>query len=575
MINLIESKKGRETKSKILFLFIIPLFLYISLLPVMPLMEPDEARYSDIPSLMNRTGDYITPHLNHVVYLEKPPLCYWATALLFKIFGENEFSSRLFVALCAWGGIFLVYRIGTFFHDQKTGLYSAGVLSTFLYYSFLGKINTLDVPLAFFVCLATWAGYRYFAEDCQRKGWLHLLYISSSLAFLTKGLIGIVFPFAITILWLFVSKRWRDILRLFSLVGIIIFLLISCPWIILVQKANKDFLWFFFIREHFLRYTTILHDRKQPIWFYVPIVIIGTLPWAAFLLKALWEGVEKRTPLFKAAEKQFLLIWILFIFIFFSFSSSKMIPYIAPIYLPIAIFFGHLFRSYEDRDINFEKGRGRRFLYDLPIVLQSLLSIGMLILPCFIKDLKLGIELGIDRANIHFENGWRLIILPVIFQVMMMSLPALVKRERGRGWFFTVTLLSALFLGSLVFPIAHFLTSFKSAYPVSQAIQAHLPPNQELFQFGTSLYGIDFYNKIRTPLIHAGGELKFGFNQLPPEERSRYYLSPEAFFNRCKENGVIYCVTRYKKNVEALKRRASILDILWDNGEFYLLRLRC
>jgi 4-amino-4-deoxy-L-arabinose transferase-like glycosyltransferase len=575
MINLIESKKGRETKSKILFLFIIPLFLYISLLPVMPLMEPDEARYSDIPSLMNRTGDYITPHLNHVVYLEKPPLCYWATALLFKIFGENEFSSRLFVALCAWGSIFLVYRIGTFFHDQKTGLYSAGVLSTFLYYSFLGKINTLDMPLAFFVCLATWAGYRYFAEDCQRKGWLHLLYVSSSLAFLTKGLIGIVFPFAITILWLFVSKRWRDILRLFSPVGIIIFLLISCPWIILVQKANKDFLWFFFIREHFLRYTTTLHSRNQIILFYVPFVILGTLPWSAFLLKALREGVEKRAPLFKATEKRFLLSWIIFILLFFSFSSSKMIPYIAPIFLPIAIFFGHLFRSYEDRDINFEKGRGRRFLYDLPIVLQSLLFIGILILPFFIKDLKLGIDLGIDWANIHFENAWWLIILPVIFQVMMMSLPALVKRKWGRGWFFTVTLLSALFLGSLVFPIAHFLTSFKSAYPVSQAIHAHLPPNQELFQFGTSLYGIDFYNKIRTPLMHAGGELKFGFNQLPPNERSRYYLSPEEFFNRCKENGVIYCVTRYKKNVEALKRGVSTVDILWDNGEFYLLRLRC
>jgi len=574
MINLIESKKGKETKSKILFLFIIPLFLYISLLPVMPLMEPDEARYSDIPSLMNRTGDYITPHLNHVVYLEKPPLCYWATALLFKIFGENEFSSRLFVALCAWGSIFLVYRIGTFFHDQKTGLYSGGVLSTFLYYSFLGKINTLAVPLAFFVCLAIWAGYRYFAEDCQRKGWLHLLYISSSFAFLTKGLIGIVFPFAITILWLFISKRWRDILRLFSPVGIIIFLLISCPWIILVQKANKDFLWFFFIREHFLRYTTTLHSRNQTILFYVPFVILGTLPWSAFLLKALREGVEKRAPLFKTTEKRFLLLWIIFIFIFFSFSSSKMIPYIAPIFLPIAIFFGHLFRSYEDRDINFEKGRSRRFLYDLPIILQSLLFIGILILPSFIKDLKLGIELDIDWANIHFENGWRLIILPVIFQLMMMSLPALVKWKWGRGWFFTVTLLSALFLGSLVFPIAHFLTSFKSAYPVSQAIHAHLPPNQELFQFGTSLYGIDFYNKIRTPLMHAGGELKFGFNQLPPEERSRYYLSPEEFFNRCKENGVIYCVTRYKKNVEALKRRVSTLDILWDNGEFYLLRLR-
>jgi len=572
--HLAEVRKENWKREKIFFLFVIPLFLYISLLPAMPLMEPDEARYSDIPSLMNRTGDYITPHLNHVVYLEKPPLCYWATALVFKIFGENEFSSRLFVALCAWGSIFLAYRIGTFFHGPKTGLYSAGVLSTFLYPSFLGRINILDTPLAFFVCFGTWAGYRYFAEGCRRKGWLYLLYLSSALAFLTKGLIGIVFPFFITVLWLFVSKRWRDAFKLFSPVGIIIFLLVSCPWIILVQKVNRDFLWFFFIQEHFLRYTTILHGREQPIWFYVPVVIIGTLPWSAFLLKASTEGVEKRTPLFKAAEKQFLLIWILFIFMFFSLSSSKMIPYIAPVFLPIAIFCGHLFRLYDDRNIPLEKS-SKRFLYDLPIILQSFLFIAMLILPPSTKQWKLGIELGTHWANIRFENGWWLIVLPILFQVMMMFFPALIKRKWKKGWFFTVTLLSAFFLGSLVFPVAHFFTPFKSAYPVSKAIPALLPPNQELFQFGTSLYGVDFYNKIRTPLVHAAGELEFGLDKLPPEERSRYHLSAEEFFKRCQEKGITYCVTQGKTNVEVLKRRVSALEILWNNGEFFLLRLRC
>src|SRR5512139_1412498 len=106
-------------KSKITLFFIIPFVIYISLLTVMPLMEPDEARYSAIPSAMNYTGDYVTPHLKGTVYLEKPPLCYWATALFFKIFGENEFSARLFSALCAWGCILLVYAIGTFYHDAK------------------------------------------------------------------------------------------------------------------------------------------------------------------------------------------------------------------------------------------------------------------------------------------------------------------------------------------------------------------------------------------------------------------------------------------------------------------------
>jgi 4-amino-4-deoxy-L-arabinose transferase-like glycosyltransferase len=539
----------------------------------MPLMEPDEARYSDIPSLMNRTGDYITPHLHHVVYLEKPPLSYWATALLFKIFGENEFSSRLFVALCAWGCIFLVYRMGTYFHDEKTGLYSAGVLSTFLYHSILGKINTLDMPLTLFVGLATWAGYRYFAGDGQKRGWLYLLYISSGLAFLTKGLIGVVFPFAIMILWLFISKRWRDMLRLFSPVGMILFLLISCPWIILVQKANKDFLWFFFIREHFLRYTATSGSRNHPIWFYVPIVVLGTLPWSAFLWKALREGVEKRAPLFRAEEKHFLLIWIFFIFIFFSFSSSQLIPYIAPLFIPIAVLFGHLFRLYEDRDIPLEKKRGKRFLYDLPIILMSLVFIIGLILACLIRNL----GLGAYQINLPFENGWWLILSPILFLVMMVFLPLLVERKWRRGWFLTVTILSTLFLVSIHFPISHYLTPYKSAYPVSKAIRALLPPNQEVYQFRTSLYGIDFYNKIRTPLVgrYGGGELNFGIHQLPPEERSHYYLLIEEFYHRCKEKGELYCVTQGKENVEALKKEVSTLEVLWENGVYYFLRLRC
>jgi 4-amino-4-deoxy-L-arabinose transferase-like glycosyltransferase len=533
-------------------------------------MEPDEARYSDIASLMNRTGDYITPRLNHVVYLEKPPLCYWATALSFKIFGENEFSSRLFVALCAWGCILLVYRMGTFFHDEKTGLYSAGVLSTFLYNSILGKINILDIPLTFFVCLATWAGYRYFAENCQRKGWLYLLYVSSALAFLTKGLIGIVFPCVIMILWLSISKRWGNILRLFSPVEVILFLLISCPWVILVQKANEDFLWFFFIQEHFLRYTTTLHHRNHMFLFYVPVVLIGTLPWSAFLLKALKEGVEKRVLLFKTSEKRFLLIWIFFILIFFSISSSKLIPYIAPIFLPIAILMGHLFRSYEDQTITLEKGRGRRFLYNLPIILQSLMFITLIFLLLFTKNVKLSkcVE------NSHIEKwGWFL-SFPILFQVMMSFVPSIVQKRWKGGWFLTVAVLSTLFLISMHFPITYLLTPYRSAYPVSKAIHALVPPDQELYQYGTSFYGIDFYNRIRTPLVDHYGELKSGMNQLPADERSHYFLSQEEFIKRCKEKGGLYCVTR-DEDVKELKKRVSVLEVLWDNGILYLLRLKC
>jgi 4-amino-4-deoxy-L-arabinose transferase-like glycosyltransferase len=180
---------------KIIILFLIPLLLYVVSLPFSPLMEPDEGRYSAIPSAMNATGDYVTPRLKQAVYFEKPPLAYWATAIAFRIFGENEFSSRLFAALCAWGCIILTYRMGLFFHDTQTGLYAGAILTTFLYHAAIGRINILDMPLAFFVCVAIWSGFRYFASTEAIKIRLYLFYIFSALAFLTKGLIGIVFPF--------------------------------------------------------------------------------------------------------------------------------------------------------------------------------------------------------------------------------------------------------------------------------------------------------------------------------------------------------------------------------------------
>ena len=158
-------------------LFLVPLVLYVAVLPVMPLMEPDEARYALIPQYMNQTGYYITPHLKGVAYLEKPPLAYWATALFFKTFGENAFAARLFAGLSAWGCILLVYNMGLYFYDRKTGIYSAAVLSVSLLLFALGRINILDMPLTLFLCLAIWSGFRFFqSPGMADKKWLYGFY---------------------------------------------------------------------------------------------------------------------------------------------------------------------------------------------------------------------------------------------------------------------------------------------------------------------------------------------------------------------------------------------------------------
>jgi len=547
---------------KIIILFLIPLLLYVVSLPFAPLMEPDEGRYSAIPSAMNATGDYVTPRLKEAVYFEKPPLAYWATAIAFRIFGENEFSSRLFAALCAWGCIILTYRMGMFFHDTRTGLYAGAVLTTFLYHATLGRINILDIPLAFFVCMAIWSGFRYLASTERRKIRLYLLYIFCALAFLTKGLIGIVFPFGVVIVWLIISRRWRDTFALFSPFGVLLFTAITMPWLILVQKANPDFFHFFFIQEHLLRYATRMHDHYQPFYYYLPIILAGTLPWCAFLPEAL-RGIQRNAGIvFSGVEKRILLVWIFLILVFFSISSSKLIPYIAPIFLPIALIFGHLFRVYEDnRDT--AGGTTVPLRYRATVILQALLFTAVLLAPLFPHDHQ--VDPGI---------WWPWMVFPILIQILILFIPDRVRAMTGKGWFLTIYILFAVFLGSVTFPVVQYLTPYKSAWPLSQAVKTHLPAGATLYQFGISLYGIDFYTGMRTPIVDDIGEVRYGSEQLPREERERYFLSSASFFSLLREKEGIYCVTKGSEKMAILKKEVPALTVLWHNDVYYLVKLK-
>ncbi len=547
---------------KFFILFLIPLLLYLVPLPFTPLMEPDEGRYSSIPSAMNATGDYVTPRLKAAVYFEKPPLAYWATALSFKLFGENEFASRLFVALAAWGCIILTYRMGLFFHDARTGLFAAAILTTFLYHAAIGRINILDMPLAFFVCLAIWSGFRYYANRERRRIRLYLLYLFSALAFLAKGLIGVVFPFGVLFIWLIISRRWRETFRLVSPVGILLFAAVTLPWLILVQQANPDFFRFFFIQEHLQRYATRMHGRYQPFYFYLPIILAGTLPWCAFLPEVLRGFRRKAEGLFDGGEKRFLITWIATILIFFSISSSKLIPYIAPIFPPLALFFGHLFRRYED-EADAAGGRPTAPLrHRLTVILQSVLFIAVLAAPVFLLD-----------HRVDPRAWWPWIALPVLVQILIPFVPDLVRARTGKGWFLTVYLLSALFLGLVTLPVARYITPYKSAYPISQAIKAHLPAGETLYQYGMSLYGIDFYTGMRTPIVDDIGEVTYGSNQLPQAEREAYFFTSDTFFPLVKQKERVYCATESGK-MERLKKEVPGLTVLWHNSAYYLVRLK-
>ena len=340
-----KEKSEKKDLSVLLILFGVAFFQFLGRVP---LIEPDEGRYAEIPREMLELGNFITPHLNYVKYFEKPPLHYWLNALSFTIFGQNEFAARFPGALMGLLTVLLTCQVGRRLFGRREGLLAALILGTSIGFIIQARIDitdmtltcTLSSALAFFIVAAR--------EGESRKDlYYHLFYLSAALAVLAKGLIGIVFPGAVIFLYLLFTRNWRPLKEMRLLTGIPLFLLVCAPWFIIVSLKNPEFPRFFFIHEHFERFTTTVHHHKKGIWFFVPVLLGAMLPWSFFIpasVRGMWR--ERRSA--KGSARLYLLIWAAFIFLFFSISDSQLEPYILPIFPALALLMGSAYARFSD-----------------------------------------------------------------------------------------------------------------------------------------------------------------------------------------------------------------------------------
>jgi hypothetical protein len=126
----------------------------------------------------------------------------------------------------------------------------------------------------------------------------------------------------------------------------------------------------------------------------------------------------------------------------------------------------------------------------------------------------------------------------------------------------------------MLFPLNDFLAPYRSAEVTKEAIARYVPPDRDLYQYRVNFYGIDFYNKIRTPIVEDFGELSEGIAKMPEKERKHYFLSAEEFFKLCQEKKDIYCITQHKEKLRQIMQRFPGAEVLWDNKAFYLLHIK-
>ncbi|OXI88869.1 4-amino-4-deoxy-L-arabinose transferase [Burkholderia sp. AU33423] len=307
------------------------------------LIPSDEGRYAEMAREMFVTGDWITPRYNGYKYFEKPPLQTWLNALTFAWFGIGEWQARLYTAVASFAGILLVGYTGARLFNPLSGFLAAVVLASAPYWNLMGHFNALDMGLAFWMSLSLCSlllAQRPGLRPAAARGWMWACWAAMAFAVLSKGLVGLILPGAVLVLYTLIARDWALWKRLYLVSGLVIFFAIVTPWFVLVQQRNPEFFNFFFIVQQFRRYLTPEQNRPGPLYYFVPVLLVGFLPW----LSVAWQSIRHALRMPRQpngfSPMLVLLIWSAFIFLFFSASHSKLISYVLPVAPALALIIG-------------------------------------------------------------------------------------------------------------------------------------------------------------------------------------------------------------------------------------------
>ena len=319
---------------------------------VLGLVGADEPRYAQIAREMLARHDYITPILYGRPWLEKPALYYWRAMFSFKEFGVHDWSARLPSASFAFALVLLIYlhmrrfRPGGQLDAALITASCAGIVG-------FARGASTDMQLAAPFCIGMLGWYAWYETD--RKFWLFDLYFFVGAATLAKGPVAPGMAFCIIFVFAALRKEWSLLRRTVWLPGIILYLAMVLPWFIAVQHRNPQFLRVFFLEHNLERFATGRYHHDQPIWYYLPVMLIALLPWTVVAMNALWDAIRDSIDEWKVrrapdryignpragdAFPEFLVLWAFFPIIFFTFAQSKLPGYILPSIPPITILTG-------------------------------------------------------------------------------------------------------------------------------------------------------------------------------------------------------------------------------------------
>lgn len=318
-----------------------------------PLVGPDEPRYSQVAREMFERGDWITPTLGGFHWFEKPALLYWLQIASYNFFGVTEFAARFGPALFGLGTVASMWLLGRSVKgsnpDERSvnfGRVLGIVTATSIGIIVFARGASFDIVLTFPMTAAMCC---FFIWESGRKNILPLVgfYLFIGMSLLAKGLVGIVFPFGIVAVYFLLSWKFPGKTLLMSVAwGTVAAFLVASAWYVPMYFTNGwKFIDEFFIQHHFQRYTSNKYFHPQPFYFFFWVLPLMTIPWLPFFAAGLLRSLKQLFASGPEASAKpdrslilFALAWLTVPLAFFTFSGSKLPGYILPSLPPALIF---------------------------------------------------------------------------------------------------------------------------------------------------------------------------------------------------------------------------------------------
>jgi 4-amino-4-deoxy-L-arabinose transferase-like glycosyltransferase len=344
-----------------------------------------------------------------------------------------------------------------------------------------GRAASTDMPLTamFTVAMLSWYGW-YVTEN---RGYLVLFYLTTALATLAKGPIAILLAGLIVLAFATLRRDAKLVLRTLWLPGIALFFIVALPWYIAVQRANPEFFRVFIVEHNLSRFATDLFRHKQPFWYYLPVTLLGLVPWTVFAIAAVVDAIRDwrfsvSSPPGEEDLRTFLVLWFLLPIVFFSISQSKLPGYILPSIPAGGILLADFIRRREE-----EGDKPSWWMISLHALLAAMVPVAALIVPFKLLTLPL-------PRNV--------IVVAAALAIITVLLLWLTLRNQGYRVLRFVTLVPLVIAFALILrgtaPLVNILQSAKPVATVLAETVLGDIPQVAVYDVPRGLeYGLEFY----------------------------------------------------------------------------------